>query len=284
MCTLAWLIAGCTREHRPSAYVARVGKAELTNEDLSRRLGRDSTAVLQAEQYVNEWIISEILFQEAERRGMASGEEIEDQLQAARKRLAIAALLEAEVYRSMDTLQLPDSDVAAYIEQASDDFALQEDVARASIALFAGRDAANAFRTLLVGGLAWDEAIRRVSGDTAAASHPLSIAPNRYVTHSGSYPAELWKLTSTLRPGEVSFPVRSQDGYYIFQLHSLKHRGERPDLDYVRDEARNRMLMEERQRRYERLLAMLRARARVDVRLNAATRTDTARLQEETGR
>lgn len=283
-CAWASTLAGCAREHKPAAYVARVGRAELTAEDISRRLGADSTAARRAEQYVNEWIIGELLFQEAERRGLTTTEELDRQMQATRKRLAIAALLEAEVYRSMDTLRIPDNEVAAYVRQAPEDFALREDVAHVSIALFAGRNAANSFRSLLVGGLAWEDAVHRASGDTAVASHPLRTAPDRYVTRSSLYPAELWKLTSTLRTGEVSFPVRSQDGYYILQLHSLKRTGDTPDLAYIRDAARNRMLMEERQRRYERLLAGLRARARVDVRLGTTDSADASRHQGEAAR
>lgn len=281
-CTLTCVLAGCAREHEPAGYVARVGKATLTGEDLSHRAGVDSAAARQAEQYVNEWIIGELLFQEAERRGFAKGDDIERQLQATRKRLAIAALLQAEVYGTVDTLRIPDEDVAAYIEHAPDAFALREDVARVSVALFSQREAANGFRTLLVGGLLWDDAVKRVSADTAVAAHPLHVATHRYVTRSSLYPTELWKLTTTLRAGEVSFPVRSQDGYYILQLHGLKHPGERPDIAYVRDEARNRMLVEQRQRRYERLLAELRTRTRVDVRLG--TPDSAARRQGEAGR
>jgi hypothetical protein len=262
---LTFLLGACSREPQATEYVARVDGSTLSRDDLAADVDT-STASGSTRQYVNDWIITELLYQEATRRGLSDSETLRRQLEQTKKRLVIAALLDKELYGAADSLT--DAAVKSYFDSSGSMFTLRQDVIRASYALFSERDAANQFRSLLLRGRSWPEVVGALENDTLLANHLQQLVTGQYHTASTLYPQELWKLARSLRPGEVSFVLKASSGYYVIQLAGMKLQGETPDLDYVRDEVRNRILMEVRRTRYEKLIAELRARHTVDIRLS----------------
>ncbi len=266
LATVLVLAAGCARESARRQYIARVGTSELTEDEV--RTIRDSLFGTQyrLQEYVNDWIVTELLYQEAGRRGLADGEDIRRQLDVARKRLAITSLLEKEVYAA-DSIRITDDAVAAYFASNANELALREDVVNASYVLFADRDAANTFRERILRGTGWTDAVQQMQADSVTAPLLLRIALRQYFTQSTLYPDALWKLARTLPANTVSFAVKAPPGYYVLMAHSMKHQGETPDLDYVRAGVHDRLLIEQRRARYERLVAELRSRYPVEVHL-----------------
>jgi hypothetical protein len=100
-----------------------------------------------------------------------------------------------------------------------------------------------------------------------------AVARNQYFTQATLFPEELWKLARTLPKEEVSYVVKAAAGYYVLTVHALKHVGETPEFEYVKDEVRERLLIERRRTRYEQLVSDLRTRHKVEVNLAVA---DTA--------
>ncbi len=267
-------LAACSPEQPPPGYVARVDRTELSEQDLRRSLD-DAAAVPQRRRdYINEWILTEMLYQEAVKRGKADTDEIRRQIELIRKRMAIAALLEDAVYAAVDTTDISDQAVASYLQRSGDEFLLREDVVKISLAVFSAREAANRFRTLLLDGTSWDSTVSIAQSDTAVAPLLDHVETQRYHTRASLYPEDLWKLAVTLRPGEVSFPAKITDGFALVLTHGLKRQGEAPDFDYVRDEVRSRMMIDLRRQQYEQYVQNLRARYEVDVRADV---TDTTR-------
>ncbi len=275
MATLLLLvvIAGCSREPSHQPYVARVDHTELTESDLAAVRDTSGAGPQISREYVNDWIVTELLYQEAVRRGLIESAELQRQLEATKKRLAIAALLDKEVYGIDDTLLVNEDSVVACFRANSAAFVLREDVVLASYTLFDERDAANTFRSAVLRGTPWNDAIARNERDSVARSHLLRMATRQYFTQGSLYPPELWKLVRTLGKDEVSFVVKGDNGYYVLRPHGMKRQGEIPDLDYVRGEVRDRLLLEQRRIRYDKLVATLRGRHSVDVRIDLA---DTA--------
>ncbi len=107
-------MCGCSREtsHRP--YVARVDMAELTEDEIAG----DTTGGVhrRAREYVNQWIINELLYQEALRRDIPETDGFQKQVNATRRSLAIAGLLERELYSISDTLLVSNDSVFAYFK------------------------------------------------------------------------------------------------------------------------------------------------------------------------
>lgn len=220
--------------------------------------------------YVNEWVVNELLYQEAQRRGMADSDELRKQLEATRKRLAVEALLEKEVYGAGE---VSDEEVSALFKKNAGLFTLREDVARVSYALFSERDAANQFRAVILRGSSWEEAVAGSQRDSLRGRALRAVARSQYFTQATLFPDELWKLARTLPKEEVSYVVKASAGYYVLTVHSLRHVGETPEFEYVRNEVRDRLLIERRRARYEQLVSDLRTTHKVEVNLSVA---DTA--------
>jgi hypothetical protein len=265
---LALLAAGCTDQAKKPEYVARVGTAELSSEDLryladsTRGIGRTSHDA------VNDWIVNELLYQEAARRGLTSGDTYRRQVDEAKKRLAISALLDRELFADDDTALVNNAAVDAAYHAAPGDYVLRDNVALASYVLFSSREAANTFRAAVLRGMNWNDAVREARSDPQTAPLVLQTAAHQYFTQATLFPAELWRLTQSLGREEVSFALRAGAGYYVVKCHEVRRKGEAPALEYVRDDIRQRLLIEERRSRYERLVADLRNRYGIDVRLD----------------
>ncbi len=259
---LVVLAAGCQR-YSGGSYVAKVGSSTLTKADIEhvRSLSRDS--ILDTRRYVDEWVITELLFQEAERRGIANDEEVRRQAEEARRHFAVAALLQKEIYD--DTSGVTDDSIESYYERNKVGFTLREDVVNMSFAAFTDREGANAFRTQLLHGTSWDEAVASFQKDTSGHGTLYQSAERQYFTRGRTYPQELWKLATTMPKGDVSFVVKVENSYYVLVTNAVMRQGTIPEIGYVRNDVRDRLLIERRREHYERLIASLRSRANVDV-------------------
>jgi hypothetical protein len=269
------LLVGCSKPVGKTAVVARVDNAELTEADLNVVRSSGGDPLMPPREYINDWVVTELLYLEASRRGFADSDELKQQLEAVRKRLAVAALLQKEVY-SGDSASVTDDAVAERFRSSADDFALREDVVNASYATFNDRDAANSFRSAVLRGQLWHDAVWQVENDSLGRSRLLRTADHQYFTRTTLYPEELWKLSRTLGTEEVSFVIKTAGGYSVLKLHGFKRQGEIPDLEYVRNDIRDRLLIEARRARYEQLLATLRPRHAVVVHLDHADTTAPA--------
>jgi hypothetical protein len=283
LCTFALagfmvIAAGCTDTNKHRAYVARVGTAELTEDDL-RYLADSSGAVGRSDhEAVNDWIVNELLFQEAARRGLTATDSYRRQVDDAKKRLAIAAVLDQELYAMADTVLVNDAAVDAAYTASPAEYILHEDVVNASYIVFSDRDGANAFRSAVLRGMNWNDAVREANSDPKTAPLVLQTASRQYFTLATMFPPELWKLTRSLGRDEVSFVLQTPQGFCVVKSHGIKRQGESPDLVYVRTEIRQRLLVTERRALYERLVENLRARYGIDIRMELV---DTATSPKE---
>lgn len=260
------LWSGCGDGTNRGGYVARVNNAVLTEEDLS--VSRDSLGepAAHSREFVNEWIVTEMLYQEAERRGITDAPEFQRQLDMTRKRLAVVALLQREVYASIDSNAITEEAIAQSFAAAGQSFALREDLVQASLVLFGDRESANAFRSLVLRGSSWEESLNKIRADSVHRSQIIRTGSHQYFTRTRMYPDELWKLARNLPREELSFPLRTTAGYYVLRVHKAYRQGELPPLEYVRAEVREYLLMDLRRQRYEDFIGALRGRHAVDIR------------------
>jgi hypothetical protein len=267
----ALVTAGCARHRTGSTTLARVGTVELTAGDLATP-GDSATLRHPPRDAVDDWVLTELLYQEATRRGITEDDEMQRQMEAVRRRLAVARLLDHEVYGVAEDTIIAEDTLRARYRNTQQELLVREDVIQLSTAAFADRDGANAFRTRLLRGAPWQTAV-----DSSYASPPSQNVARRFFTAATLYPPELWKVARTLNPGEVSFPVKAAEATWVVQLHSARHAGEPADFDYAREELRDREIIERRRARYDRLVAALRTRRAGDIHIE---RFDTARVTE----
>lgn len=250
--------AGCDRNAGGGTVVARVNNSVLTMEMIREQT--DSVRTLQDDeirQYINRWITNELLYQEAQQRGFDETESIQRKLSEARKQLAIAALLETEVYSAAEK-SVTENEIAAYYQSHNGEYLLRDDLVRLSMVIFTGNDAAVRFRASALGTSGWQASVDQFRAD--AENGVLSTADSLFFSQPALYPPELWKVASILGMFEVSFPVQTSVGYVVMRSLGQFKKGSLSPLPYVHDDILHRLTMERRQQRYQEFLQQIRSK------------------------
>jgi hypothetical protein len=253
-------------------YVARVGDAVLTESDLARAGSAQSQHF--ARQYVSNWVTSELLYQEARRAGFTEAHDVVQQVEQAKRQLAINAFIEKEVYGD-DSASVSERDIENEFNANREAYRLRDDVVRLSFAIFDERDAANAFRSKLLRGQRWADALNEIASSPDASERLLRKATDDYFTQATLYPEELWKIARALTKEDVSYVVKTNAGYCVAVVHAGWRQGEIPELAYVRNEVKDRIVIDRRRAKYNDLLERLRSKYDVDVQLSSLDTTAT---------
>lgn len=264
---LAVLATGCSKQQPAGNYVARVGTATLSEAELSTLRGAQAEHL--ARQYVSTWVTSELLFQEAVRKGFAQSAEVLQQLEETKKQLAIAAFLDQEIYGD-DTTRMDDALLLEEFTTHRETYRLREDIVRMSFAIFDERDAANAFRSRILRGASWGNALQAIRDGADLRDHLLRASTADYFSQATLYPEELWKIARTLSKEDVSYVVKTNAGHCVAIVHDTRKQGDLPDFEFARDEVQQRILVRRRNARYAELLEQLRSKYEVEVRLPAS--------------
>jgi hypothetical protein len=256
--------------------LARIDDRVLTLEEVKARLdsSRGVTAA-QVGEYARRWINDEILYREALRRGLDNTDQARSQLEEVRRQLAINALLQEEIYSD----KLPPStteEVSQYYNTHSKEFTLSGDVALVSYVLFHDREAANAFRTSILKGTPWKQAISQVLADPQQSSQIIAKIDSVYYNQSTLLPAELWRVAAASAKPEASFPIRTNEGTYILIVWKLGHQGQVADLAYVENEIRSRLTIDRRRRTLTTLVETLRSKHAVELMFNDEADTSSS--------
>lgn len=269
---MALAAGACQQEPSDETAVARIEGRTLTMQEI--RMQFDSTrppTEAQIQQFLRRWVADELLYREAVRRGIDRSPAVQRRLEDQRRTIIIQELLDAEIYRAPAAAP-SDDEVRRYYEQHRDSFELPEPVLLLSLAVFEERTKATEFRNDVLRGTPWSSAVR---AETHAASIRARI-DSVYFTEARLLPRELWRVASTLTPGNPSFPVSTEDGFTVVQVWSVQRAGAAADLPYVRDEIVNRLTVERCQRAYRSFVEDLRSRYAVDMYLSPSFGDTTA--------
>jgi hypothetical protein len=266
------IIAACSKQNGDAREVARVDDQVLTYDAVQKRL--DTTLGLteyQIRNYATEWISSELLYQEAKRRGFDQSEAVLSGVEDARKQLSVSALLDQVVFNDSAAL-IPAAEVSQYYTAHQGELILTSDLVWISMVVFSEREIADRFRTRVLEGGGWTSSVEKFDSVQSI----LTRTDSTFYTSSDLYPPELWKVATTLKEKEVSFPVKTDAGFFVILSLGQYKRGTLPPRRYMEDVIRHRLLIDHRQRRYVEFLESLRRRHAVSISLpGASAGTDT---------
>ena len=269
----AILLASCAREPE-KRVIARVGDAELTLERAMAHIDTTRGAIgVQLQEYANVWATTELLYREAQRAGIETSPEFQQQFDDVRRQLVTERYLATMLAESSGVV---DADsMKAYYDGHAKEFLLRENMLKLHIMICAKREQASNFAASVVQKTSWSAAAREAAGDSSAERGLYSDVSPRYYSQSTLYPLELWRVAASLGVNEVSFPVRSADRYYVLQLLATAQQGRQAEYEIVEDEVRQRILIERRRKEYADLLGTLRSRYAVEILLNGTMANDT---------
>lgn len=241
--------------------VARVDEAVLTLDDLAAEIPeglRDRITKEDLQSYISRWINSQILFQEAKRRGLDRELNVARELERVERELVVNALLEKEIYANKG--QAPEGELQKYYDDNRESFRRNEIEARVYHINMSSKSSADSLYRILRTG----ENFAKVAQELAAQSEDPSSWD---LTFSTSEVPEAMHSVFRLRAGAVSAPIELDDGFHIFQVVETYPRGTLRDLNTVREEISNRLELLGRDERYRSLLANLRSAAKVETAL-----------------
>jgi hypothetical protein len=270
------LLVGCAEQERQEQVLARVNDQALTKE-MVQQLMDSSQAIspVQLQQFANRWVTSELIYQEARQRGIDASDEVMRKTNDAKKQLAIAALLEKEVYAAA-AADIRQDEIATYYQTHREEFLLKSDVVWLSVAVINKLDPATEFRIAASGSSGWNTAVE--SFEKKSLSGLISVSDSIFYSQASLYPPELWRVASLLKTGDVSFPVQTSAGYFVMKSHGQFKAGTTAPLSQVHSVIYERLLMERRQQRYTDFVESLRRKNTIQLYLSS---TDSLNQRSE---
>ena len=271
---------GCRQpESHSPRILAKVGDAQITFEDIRHHVDTAwGSTDAQLWSYVSTWTKNELLFQEAKRLGIDQTDECVRELEEVKHQLAGQLLLKRLLYSDNETPT--DEILRTYYTNHTPEFFIREDMVKVNIALFNNRESAGTFAAHIAQGSPWKNALTEVQKDSTERKNFLSVTMGKFFTAHTLYPPELWKVVRALDINEVSFPVKIFSGSAILQLLGSFHQGDPAPYEIVRDEVRQRVLLEHRRHQYDTLLLTLRKRYPVQIMIDSLSITDSIRTHD----
>ena len=250
---------GCSKNAQEKTPVARIDNQTLALEEIRAHIdtAREPSQA-QIQQYIQRWLTEESLYREAIDRGMDRTDEMNKKVDDVRRQLTINALLEKEVY-SEQTSNFSAQDIRQYYDAHVKEFNVMHDMALISFALFKTRDGATDFRNGVLKGTPWHVAVNQQAQSIAAR------VDSSYQTQATLTPPELWRVASKSVSRELSFPISTNDGYYILVVWKFIKQGQTADVSIVEQEIRGRLTVERRRQMYSQLVQNLRAKHSIQV-------------------
>jgi hypothetical protein len=249
----------CRKGSDDTAPLARVGDATITMEQARRRLDTSrGISEAQINEYVQRWMVNELLYREALKRGIDQDEAIAERIFDARRQIIVNAFLEREVYR-VDSNVVAPARIAGFYEAHKSEFHYPVNVAVLSYAVFADRDSATAFRNDVTQGAAWQTSLAKYASSISARVDSV------YCSEASLQPSELWRVAMNFKEREASFPVSAPGGYYVVILWKMNSKGSIAGLPFVYGDVRNRFIIEERRKAYDSLISVLRKQYPVEL-------------------
>jgi hypothetical protein len=261
--------AGCSKTESDKTPVARFDNKTLALEEIQSHIDTSQElSPVQVQQYIQRWLTEESLYREGVERGLDRSDEMNQKVEEVRRELTINALLDKEVY-SQQLLNFSQNDIRHYYDAHIKEFDLMNDAALVSYVLFKKRDEATEFRNLVLKGTSWRSAL------VQRESSMLMRVDSSYQTKETFLPAELWRVAAKSVIRELSFPISTDNGYYILVVWRFIRQGQTADIPMVEQEIRGRLTVERRRKLFDQLIENLRAKHAIEV--FAKTASDSAK-------
>ena len=256
----------------PDTVVARVNRSLLTVDEMEAEMEAAAlpAATLQMRKdWVSDWIRTELLYQEALRRDLDSNDETVRELNRIRRDHLANIVLE---HLQLDSLLVvTDDEVIEYYEIHQQEFIYHEPELRLSVIVLPDEATARQIRTQLARrGGTFKELARSRS------IHPSSVNGGDlgYLKKADISDVSVQELVFNMYVGQVSRPVLSESGSFIFRVMDRREVGTLPPLDEVRGEIVNRMLQERRRDAVRRFVETLQLGADVEIYDGALLQTE----------
>lgn len=219
---------GCDKKSETKEYVARVNDSFLTEGDIQDLDSLYGNAFARNE-IIKRWIDTELLYQEAEKKGITKDENFLRVINNSRKQLAAAFLKNNILDEKLEKPSI--SELSEYYEKHVNEFKADEETYVYNLVIFSNEAAAIKFRNKFFE-LGWDKTTEIFSEDKSLIEHSNNVA----LYKSNIYPIKLLNMIQELNPGEISIILESSPSkFYVVQLIQMFNKGNTLPFEIVQD-------------------------------------------------
>ena len=206
--------------------------------------------------FLDELIDREVLLQEARKRGIDRDRIVLERLERFKERSILDVLMREEVD---SRVTVSSEETKTYYDAHPGTFTAPEEFRASHILVKTDAEAAD-LKKRLAQGEDFAALARKASIDATTRSKGGDLG----MLKKGQTVPEFEKALATLKPGEVSQPVATQFGYHLIKL---VERVPGPAMTYedAKDQVKDQVLIEKKQKRFKELVASLRANAKLRV-------------------
>lgn len=260
---LGWLglaLSSCAPQHE-EPVVALVNGRAITQTEFDirwRELSESTRARYDKEggkrRFLDELITRELLMQEARRRGLDQNDAIRDKAQRYKEQLILDELLKDKL---QSKVEITKAELDAYYESHAHEL-LDPLKVQVSLMLLPNFSAAKDLETQVNHGGSFAKFAQRYSIDEKTKAKGGDLGPYR----RGLVIPEVDAVIHTLKPGLVSAPIKTENGYYLVMIAPLDKEIIQADLA-TQERLRQELLADKRRKRFEEVIADIRANATV---------------------
>ncbi len=262
---------GCKKSEPEGDALAAVNDAVLTLEEFHSEIPLEYVMGLTPDQkmgFVDRWINTELLYQEALKQGLDKEGPVAARLAQVRRELLANEMLQREMTAKTS---ISEEEVRRYFTEHEAEFNTEIKIAHI---LLASPDTAEAVLAKLRAGSDFAELAKRYSLDQSGQAGGVSDYFRRGDMASVS---DLEDAAFSLqKPGEISPIVVTEYGYHVIKLVARRKLAAPVKFEEVSDHIRDSLLMTKQKIAFEQMIADLRNKARVEVHPELLARTSPA--------
>jgi parvulin-like peptidyl-prolyl isomerase len=256
----------CAEEKQPNDFVARLGSSYLLREDLDRVLAALPAAQDSADarnQIVEQWITSELLYQEAQRRDLRDDEHVRRLLEESERSVLVNALL-TTIYEENPVSPTP-AELQAYFEQNREQLRTRETFVRIRYLDASTRAEAEEARRLVqrTPPSERDSVWIRVVDRFALSPQTTEAISDNYYPESRLFAEKpiVKNAIARLLDGQTAPVIEDDSLFHIIQLVERVPPRTIPRPEWVEDELVRRLAIQARKQLYSRQVQRLRNEA-----------------------
>lgn len=245
-------LVSCNFKQSKSPAVARVGKSTLTLEELKQDIPLNASlelSAVQIQRYVQRWVETELVYQQALKEGVAKRPEVKEHIRALAKDYIVSIFVDQYTNQN---LKITDKEIQSYYDKSTDEFIRPQDQYHIRLILVESYRKSRAVRNELMGGTNFAELAREHSIDESKDNG----GDLGWVTLD-RLPDDLATRIPRLALDSPSVPIRTSVGYYIVEPLGMRKKGETQTLDEVRDVIKMRLQIIKKEQNYRRLVNRL---------------------------
>ena len=260
-------LASCASPTVDPSYVARLGESMLTSESLQEALdaqgiGTEDSAEA-SQQIIQEWVRTELLFQEANRLGLGFEDEVQRLIEQNERSVLVSAFLN-RLY-SADIAQPAPEEVEAYFNRNLGLLELRENYLRVRYLFSTSRDSATLARQAMqeatING-SIDEAWPTIAANFGIDPEASVALSEQYYPVSRLFAAPLLRdQLLDLEQNQIAPLIEDGGLYHLLQVADIRPAGSTPEFEWLEEELTERVTIEHRKQLVARQVQRLRNEA-----------------------